>query len=235
MGIKKDDKIKDCNDPMRKTITVTITNNLRYKEFLECPNLDKFNPRSNVLFEDGTPMGYWFGMNLRKISESKNPFCIEIIKQYNERNKKNQLKNSFYLRKYKYIFLIMDGMDKFSFNSNLRFPDGTFVNEWFLQNKDDILSSDNDIDIIIKKQYFDHLGFENLKAEFLRGDVSKFCPDECVRFSTGAIMNFWWDCFKDKILSSTDIKSLKIKEQYESYLSIANNDNKSKEVLTKKL
>lgn len=221
-------------NPARKTIAVTITTRKIYTEFLECPNLDKFNPRSKVLFKDGTPMGYWFGVNMQKIKESKDPLCIEIIKQYNKKKQKERFINMFYSRKCKYDFVAMDNLDKFSANSKLTFRDGTFVIEWFLKNKEDILSSDNEVDIKIKNQYFNYLAFENLKIEFLNASILKFDQYECIRFSTGAIMNLWWDCFSDKILSYTDSVSLEIKRQYDSYLSLINKEEKIKEVLVKK-
>lgn len=228
------DEIKIEKKNIGNGIVVTEINNLILKEFVECVDLNKFDSRSGINFKNGISMGYWFGLNLRKILVSKNPICLEIAKQYKQKKRKEASRRMLFLRKYKYMFFIMDNRDKFSPNSSLTFPDGMFISEWFSINRESILLSNDIIDIKIKDQYNNYLIFQKLKIEFLYGNYEKFAFDGCVRFSTGAIMNFWWERFMDEILSSTDYVSLKIKEQYENYLSMVN-DNKVKEVFVKKL
>ncbi len=205
------------------SVSINLFNNLLIKEFLACPDLNKFNSRSNLFFKNGISMGYWFGKNMDKILRSKNPICIEISKQYEKKKKMEELKKKNAFIKYKHMFYVMNNLDKFNYNSGLTFPDGMFVSEWFYSNINIILSSDNVIDEQIKKQYNNYLDFQKLKMEFLHADVQKFDENGCVRFLTGAIMNFWWENNKDKILSSNDSVSLKIKEQYEKYLALIDN------------
>lgn len=233
MSMEKEDLIKTEKKTVKKSIMATEINRSMLKEFLECIDLNKFDSRSNIKFKNGISMGYWFGLNLRKILESKNKVCLEIAKQYKQKKRLEASRKILYLRKYKYMFFIMDNRDKFSSNSGIIFPDGTFVSDWFLSNLDSILSSDDIIDVKIKDQYNNYLFFQDLKIEFLSGDYEKFDFSGCVRFSTGAIMNLWWERFMDEILLSTDYVSLKIKEQYESYLSMVS-DEKGKEVFAKK-
>lgn len=217
---KKEEKNSNNTGIKKNGVSITEINKLMLKEFLECPDLNKFDPRSRVYFKNGICMGYWFGININRILALKRPECEEIKKQYEKKRRMDKSKRLLYLRKYKYMFFIMKNMDKFNRESNLTFPDGTFVGEWFDDNKNDILSSEDLIDLNIKKQYNEYLAFEDLKKEFLKGDIEKFNVGGYVRFSTGAIMNFWWECYMDKILLSNDDVSEEIKKQYEAYLSL---------------
>ena len=186
-------------------------------EFLNNPSLDKFDSRSEEFFKDGINMGYWFGLNMDRIILSENKLCVEIKKQY------------------KYEFYALKDLNKFNRNNDLTFKDGSKIGKWLKENKRDILSSDALIDKHIKKQYENYLKFKRLELEFLNAPIDKFSQYKCVKFMSGAIMNFWWECNMDIILSSTDEISNNIRTQYEKYCSSYGKNNDQKEAFIKKL
>ena len=204
-------------------------------EFLNNPSLDKFDSRSEEFFKDGINMGYWFGLNMDRIILSENKLCVEIKKQYELKKKRDKSRNIIFKRKYKYEFYALKDLNKFNRNNDLTFKDGSKIGKWLKENKRDILLSDALIDKHIKKQYENYLKFKRLELEFLNAPIDKFSQYKCVKFMSGAIMNFWWECNMDIILSSTDEISNNIRTQYEKYCSSYGKNNDQKEAFIKKL
>lgn len=198
-------------------------------EFACYPDSKKFDPRSDVRFKNGELMGVWFANNIDKIFSYKKETYELIKQQYKNYRRKKASHDILQRRKYFYLFLKIDNLNKFNADSGVTFSDGDLAGIWFYCNKNEILSSDDVVCIAIKKQYFNYLEFLDLELEFLHARKEKFCLDGCVRFKTGAIMNFWWETYKDDILSSKDEVSIRIKEQFDCF-----NNTKGNKGLVKK-
>ncbi len=221
------------NDNKKSSIHFIKTVSNMANEFASCSDFNKFDPRSNVRFKNGDLMGVWFANNMQKIFSYKGEVSAIIKNQYldykrcSDYKKEDSSHEVLQRRRYFYLFLKTNNINKFNFYSGVTFPDGSLTGVWFYCNKDKILSSDDDaVCCVIKKQYFNYLQFADLKLQFLHAPKEKFCFDGCVRFKTGAIMNFWWETYKDDILSSKDEVSIKIKAQFESFNNIYDNENK---------
>ena len=193
-------------------------------EFACCKDPKKFDPRSDVRFKNGELMGVWFANNIEKIFSYKRETYESIKQQYKNYRRKKTSYDILQRRKYFYLFLKIDNLNKFNADSGITFPDGTLAGLWFYYNKEEILNSDDVVCASIKKSYSYYLQFTDLKLEFLHAPNEKFRFDGCVRFKTGAIMNFWWETYKDCILSSLDEVSIRIKEQFDYFNNIKKNE-----------
>lgn len=187
-------------------------------EFIKYPSLKKFEECCDITFFDGTNMYKWFAENLIAISRSKSPEHIEIMRQYELYISKKNTKVLLEQRKLKYMFLKEKNIEKFSLDSDILFPNGSLMNRWFNSNVMDIIASNELIDIEIKKQYESYMIFSALREEFLmENDFSKFDEYGNARFSSGAVMYFWWDRYKEEILNSTYYVDKDISNQYLEY------------------
>lgn len=197
--------------------------NVKCKEFLECLDFEKFNVDSKLAFSNGMIMSKWFLENKIYILSSKNELCIEIAKQYQEYlnniKKQRERKNRLIYEKNKHLFYREKDLNKYDNTSTLKFPDGMFMGEWFMIYKDYILSSNGCFEKAIKDKYELFLLTRSLKTEFLEEEnFEKFDIYGYVRFSTGALMNAYWEVYQKEILNSKCNIDRLIAKQYEEYL-----------------
>lgn len=175
-------------------------------------------------------MGVWFFENYQFLFDSKSPDCLKIAEQYKKKRLLDKEKARRKYRNYRLMFYKESNINKFAFGSNVSFQDGTLMNEWFDKNKENIFDSKQPIDVYIQSQYREFLMYYDLRREFLEEEnLDKFNPEGNVRFLTGAIMYFWWERYKDGILTSNFNSDEEIKNQYNEF-----NDNNVKLKLGKK-
>lgn len=123
--------------------------------------LHKFNELSNIILPSNKTSGKWFLENKEKILNSNNPVDLEISKQYDKYKLNYKLKYEFYLKK---------DLSKFNLSSNERFQSGALMCDWFDLMKDEILTSEFALDILIQKQYdsyLDSIKSKTLKKKFM--------------------------------------------------------------------
>lgn len=200
------------------SINITIAKKNKIIEFESYPSFEKFDPKKNILFKNGESMFDWFIENKNRILNSNDHNFSLISRQYYEYIKQVKTKQLLLERKYKTLFCSIKDLSKFEITSKLTFPDGMSVGIWFFNNENQIRIKKTILDIKIMEQYQVYLDSKILEKEFIDADLSKFDLDGCNRFSTGASMNFWWECMMEKILKLNDPISKKIQIQYKEYL-----------------
>lgn len=228
---------RNPNRDFTESIKVTKVKNKMYQEFVDYESLSKFEMNSDAKFLSGLSMSKWFFEYKNYILQSKNKLCVEIQQQY---EKYLEQKRELYIKKQKLlyeknkcIFYKESDINKFDSSGNVKFPDGTFMGEWFKKYKKVILLSDGLIEKEIQKSYELYLSVYELKKEFLKEEnLDKFDEFGYVKFSSGALMNFYWEVYKDSILNSyCDIDKL-IKKQYYEY-KISNGEFQGNKILKK--
>lgn len=134
--IEKKEKIK-LEEPKKNNILY-----LRKLEFISIPFKEKFNEYSEIMFKDGSLCGRWYKKNKNKILNS-NDGIDEIIK----------LQSYNYCLPYELkliMFESLQDLNKFDKkNICYRFIDDKLMEEWFYENKNEILQDSK----IIKKEY----------------------------------------------------------------------------------
>lgn len=162
--------------------------------------------------------------------------AIDEIKKYSPSEKK-------YF--YKLInFSEIEDLDKFSRNSNIRFPNYSKVSNWFYNNIKIILSADDYFSKIIKEQYRVYLKNTILCKNFIEEDIdfiwkfdlkdfkfyakliyfsrikdlNKFNSNYSGKFYDDKLVKVWLYANLNKILKLDDEYSLKVQKQYKYYI-----------------
>lgn len=121
--------------------------NKRRLYFYKENSLEKFNPKSSIVFKDGYRMGLWYKENRENISISNNP-VDELIEEQ---------KNLYY--EYEWLkkeFMKCSSKEKFNSYGNERFKSGALMYFFFEVHKEDILLSNDEVSNLIKKQYYEY-------------------------------------------------------------------------------
>lgn len=218
---------KECD---RGSINYTMLKKNMLLEFIAYPTSDKFDYEKNVLFKNGEKMASWFINNQKRIFGSRKPEFLEIINQYNKYITQKRTQKILIEKKYRSIFYSIKDFKKFDITSDITFPDGSKVGIWFFNNANQIKISNSILDKEIMKQYKTYLNSKILEKEFIDADLSKFDYNGCARFSSGASMNFWWECMMDKILKLYDPISKEIQMQYKKYLDLKKIEKENKKL-----
>lgn len=186
------------------------------KEFMNIKDLKKFDKDSNIILSNHISTYEWFTKNVRYVFSSTHEIYQTIKKQYYDVHLK---KKTIDFRKDKYFFYKENKLYKFNEYSNIRLPSNTLSGIWFLENKDNIFKSNAPIDIEIQKQYKKYEIYYSLELEFYyEKNELKFDSFSNIRFKSGALMNFWWETNKERILSSSFFLDNLIKKQYYNYI-----------------
>lgn len=202
--------------------TVSFTKTCKDREFLiefdAQQGLDKFKKDSDVNFKNGTHMPTWFYENYRRIVSVPYKECKSILLQYEKFKRIEKQKQKLYEAKTRLEFLAEKNIDKFDPTCNIYFEDGKNMGKWFVDTKSKILTSTAKVDLDIKDQFEKFITYDLLRYEFFCvEDINKFNEDSSYRFSTKAIMYFWWEANKERILSTKTKANNSIKKQYEKY------------------
>lgn len=124
-------------------------------------------------------------------------------------------------------------LNKFLYNSNIFFSDGSMVGYWFKKNKDLIMSSKDEFSLLIKKQYEEFISRNDhtietnsissynyqllrnkVAKEFLEEeDLSKFNHDSNLTLKNGMRMYTWYNYNKSIIETSTREIYVEIRKQ----------------------
>lgn len=198
-----------------------------FEEFLEIEDLSKFEYGSDVTFKNGMLACKWFIENQIYIKSSKDPICIEIVKQYNKKKKIDLIKQRIIYKRRKKEFISISDVYKFEEKSDVVFKDGLNTGSWFNINKSEIFKYYDEDDAIIMRQYDEFIDFCNLRKEFINNDSkTKFDYTSSDRFYSGAPTYIWWEYYKDRILKSKNEDDLILQKQF--------NESLEKEALLKK-
>ncbi len=184
-----------------------VTFEMKLEEFANNSDLNKFNftKRKEIRFSDNGEMPVWWSTNKRRILGLGNELSQVIKKQYEE-YKILIKRNDYDIRLNEFIEI--DDLEKFNYtNKEIRFKDGSFVNQWFHANKKKALNNS-----IIKKQY--ELYQKSIKerkddkfasrlTEFHDLDnIDKFDSNkDTIRFKDGVVMGSWFVANFDRIFS----------------------------------
>lgn len=212
--------------------TVTFTKTCKDREFLiefeAKEGLDKFKKDGDVKFQNGIHMATWFYENYRRIISVPYKECKSILAQYEKFKRIEKQKQKLYEAKTRLMFLAEENIDKFDPTCEIYFEPGKNMGKWFADNKAIILASKAKVDMDIKEQYEEFVNYDLLRYEFYGiDDVSKFEEDSNYRFSTRALMYFWWEVNKDRILNTRTKTNKLIKKQYDKFISKTNENAKS--------
>ena len=203
----------------------------RLKEFLLIDDLDKFNGRKDVRFQDGVSAYMWFDRvgkkSLYKIEELK--------KQYEEYQKMLIINKEKKYQKRLREFEQDSSNDKFKpYCHKCIFSDGINKGSWFLKYKDRILSDKDDISISIQNQYVKYKkkegktfkSFEERLIEFEQEEsLDKFKQTGCtIKFKDGTNQGAWFSRNHDEIEFLEDNElCISILTQYDKYLNLPEN------------
>lgn len=215
--------------------TVTFTKTCKDREFLiefeAKEGLDKFKKDGDVKFQNGIHMATWFYENYRRIISVPYKECKSILAQYEKFKRIERQKQKLYEARDRLEFLNEQNIDKFDSTCEIYFESGKNMGKWFVDNKTNILCSAAKVDNDIKKQYEVYVNYDLLRYEFYGiDDLSKFAEDSNYRFSSKALMYFWWEINKERILSTkTKINNL-IRKQYNNFEELKNSNVKKKEL-----
>lgn len=196
----------------------------KMEEFSKINDIKKYSEKNrDIWFKDGTSANIWFSMNKKRLETLDNEFAIKIIDDFKK------------IRNKKYQFFVETNMSKFD-SDDILFADKTKMKNWFICHKEEILSSDDEISLGIKKQYeeyveskkdsrrkkYDSKYQERLRVFSEEEDLLKFnqLHKDRFKFESGFGMAAWFSHNKEKILSSNDPLSLKIQSDYKKYLSM---------------
>lgn len=133
------------------------------KEFKEESNLRKFDTNTQYKLSTGTDMGTFFRIFRKKIENSEDFVCKEIIKQYDEyllnKKKSEDERYNMYLKQ----FEKMENYKKFEPDYDGKFADGKSVSCFFYKNKERILNSEDEISKKIKNSYRTYLSYSRIQ------------------------------------------------------------------------
>lgn len=207
-------------------------------EFANIKDLNKFDPRCEIMLSNGMTCGNLFCKYRKNILTLSDKFSLGIDEQYKRyllQKKQNELKKQM---RYKHEFYFERDLNKFCSYSKLFFSDKhKMMYDWFNENKNRIIEISQRckaegnaecIEAKIIKQYQQYLSFYELKQDFLReSGYAKFfdAGDEIVRFSSGASMNMWWEDSCELILASNCPIDVAIHEQYNNYVKTMKHKN----------
>ncbi len=189
--------------------------------FYNIKDYKKYEENSNITLVNDLLAYDWFNYYKTRISLSTLDICKLIMKDYNNYKKYKGKQKQVEKQRKVQEFYLQSGYDKFNKNSKLKFKDGQLMTEWFYDNFDYILSSDNVIATFIKKQYDMFLCICLLKKEFIDNpNLEKFDEFSNVRFNSGALMSdFFYSNFK-QISNSNDRLDCIIMSEYNKYIMI---------------
>ncbi|MEG2351638.1 MAG: hypothetical protein RSB54_03065, partial [Bacilli bacterium] len=190
-------------------------------------NMEKFNPKSKLSFEDGSKMSTWFYRTKDLIKNCGSQVSKEVLNQFEQYNKKD---DSLYLINADLDkineFANEQSIDKFDKKTIMNFNDGTSMSLWFNHNK--ALALNN---LMIKKQYniFINKNTLNLNENYnqklrrfcIEENLDKFNSESTLYFEDLTLMGKWFNVFKEAIFSRNDKISDKLKKQYNQYTAIA--------------
>lgn len=188
------------------------------KEFLECEDLDKFNPNSNLTLKNGLKMYTWYMNNINLISSSKSEVYILIRKQLEKKKLLDERRKEIDNKKKRIIFSKCHDINKFNPKSNTVFSDGSIMGLWFESNKEEIFKSrlPIDIEIVHQKDLYD--SYIDLITEFAKEpSYEKFNPESNIRFISSSLMQPFFESNLNNIINAYDNISLMIINQYNEY------------------
>ena len=196
------------------------------KEFLEEKNNQKFKLYSNVKFKSGNYMGIWFNRYKKELKSSDDELSKLILEQY-ERFIENQKKcaektdndklNEFSKEK---------DLRKFSHGCKIKFSDGTYMGDWFILNKENIMNANDAVSKIIclqyekfnlQKKYPEQKKIKKIKEFAEENDLKKFNTHSELKFKDGTHMGNWFNGHRKELLRMDDDLIGTIFKQYEAY------------------
>lgn len=199
-------------------------------------------------FYKGNKMSHWFYKNIDIIKEMENYAARDIISQYNSSGFNFDEKilvvsssRDMFEKRLK-EFSKENGTYKFKFLSKEPlFKDNTRMGIWFVENKNDVLTSNDHYCMQIREQYKNYLEHETAMTndEKYKKRLLEFCNEKdyyskfksygiAAVFSDGVSMNGWYYENKERIEESCDELSQIIKAQFRCYLDIKGIKKKEK-------
>ena len=140
---------------------------IKLNEFNNYDGLNKFRYDSKLCFKDGSNMYTWFRYNKEKILSSNDLVCQKISKDYKEYKKISQINydlltkgsiNITIAKKNKIIeFESYPTFEKFDPKKNILFKNGESMFDWFIENKNRILNSNDHNFSLISRQYYKYI------------------------------------------------------------------------------
>ena len=198
------------------------------EEFLNINDLSKFDSKSQIKLSNGDNSYDWFIKNKNMIFNGERGIHKKIQKQYLTYKKRKLLLD---FKKDELFFVRLNDKLKFDRTSNVVLPSGTTSGTWFDKNKVELEKNNNNpIAKMIMEQYEEYKNIMELLYDFYKEPgLAKFDFDSNARFKSGALMNLFWELWKEEILTKRIYLFEVISNQYDKYLHI----NDSKKILKK--
>ena len=119
----------------------------RKLEFIACDNIYKYDKYNSPLFSDKTRMSDWFYIEYPNIKKYKEKTDVLV---------KNGYFDYYLMYELRMEFLDTPNEEKFEETGIARFTTGAIMYLWWEHYKEEILMSNNPIDIKISKQYLSY-------------------------------------------------------------------------------
>lgn len=112
--------------------------------FSKCHDINKFNPKSNTTFNDGSIMGLWFESNKDKIFNSRLPIDVEIVHQKDLYDSYVDLAKEFAEE---------ESYEKFNPDGNMRFISRSLMQPFFECHINNFINAYDKTSLMIMEQY----------------------------------------------------------------------------------